>query len=197
VHNDFSIESKPSTFRVLSPSHSQKEWRPAKKFQVALEGDLGPLISEMEAVLGEMTIPGGTTVRPITAGEKALYEMEGKALAHLTKTCTGLALHYISNSLTAHAIWTVLKTKYARSELLLDFSTIVTAYNTKVLEQGEDPDLLLKDLELLNTKLERTDPKYKKADLTIRVHIVNRLTPEYQTVCQKYSNELETGQHHE
>jgi hypothetical protein len=33
-----------------------------KKFQAALETDLGPLISEMEAVLGENTIPGGTTV---------------------------------------------------------------------------------------------------------------------------------------
>jgi hypothetical protein len=41
--------------------------------------------------LGEKTIAGRTTVQAVTAGEKALYKMEGKALAHLTKTCTGVA----------------------------------------------------------------------------------------------------------
>jgi hypothetical protein len=43
-----------------------------KKFQAAVEKDLGPLISEMEAVSGEKTIAGGTTVQAVTAGEKAL-----------------------------------------------------------------------------------------------------------------------------
>jgi hypothetical protein len=102
--------------------------------------------------------------------------MEGKALAHLTKTCAGLALHYISNSLTAHEMWKVLTTKYARAELLLDFSTIETDYNKRALAP-EDPDLLLNDLELLNSKLEKIDPKYKKDELTLRVRVMNRLTP--------------------
>jgi hypothetical protein len=75
----------------------------------------------MEAVSGEKRIPGGTTVQAVTAGEKAFYVMKGKALAHLTKTCTGLALHYISNRLTAHEMWKILTTKDARADLLLDY----------------------------------------------------------------------------
>jgi hypothetical protein len=84
-----------------------------KKFLTALEKDLGPLISEMEAVSGEKTVLSGTTLQAITPGEKELYEMEGKALGHLTKTCTGVALRYISNCKTAHEMWKVLTTKYA------------------------------------------------------------------------------------
>jgi hypothetical protein len=59
-----------------------------KEFVAALETDLGPLISEMESVSGEKTIAGGSTaqaVTAVTAVEKALYKMEGKALAHLTR----------------------------------------------------------------------------------------------------------------
>jgi hypothetical protein len=118
--------------------------------------------------------------------------MEGKALTHLTKTCTGVALHYIINLSTAHEMWTILTTKYARAELLLNFLTIETAYNTRVLAPGEDPDLLLNDLEHLNSKLEKIDPKYNKDELILRGHIMSRLTPEYEPVQLKYSNKLET-----
>jgi hypothetical protein len=52
----------------------------------------------MEAVPGETTIPGGTTVQAVTVGERAFNELEGKYLAHLTKTCTGLALHYTTSA---------------------------------------------------------------------------------------------------
>jgi hypothetical protein len=59
----------------------------------------------------------------------------------------------------------------------LDFSTIETDYNKRALAPGEDPDLLLNDLELLNLKLEKIDPQHKKDELTLRVHVMNHLTP--------------------
>jgi hypothetical protein len=65
-------------------------------------------------------------------------------------------------------------------------------YNKRALAPGEDPDLLLNELELLSSKLEEIDPKCKKDELTLRVHVVNRLTLEYEPVYQRYSNELET-----
>jgi hypothetical protein len=164
---------------ATSPSEEERRERKSSRtvpsrpwVRAALEEDLGPLISEREAVSGEKTI--GTMTQPITAGEKAFYEMEWIALAHLTKTCTGSALHYISQrNLTAHEMWTILTVKDAISELLLDFTMVKTTYKERVLAPGEDLDLFLDDLELPSTQLEKIDTKYKKDDLTLRVHVMS------------------------
>jgi hypothetical protein len=70
-------------------------------------------------------------------------------------------------------MWTILTVKDAISELLLDFTMVKTTYKERVLAPGEDLDLFLNDLELPSTQLEKIDTKYKKDDLTLRVHVMS------------------------
>ena len=193
-------------------SHAQ-----VKGFSMALESDLGPLISQEQYLESRLEMATTTTTRPqaaavavpddeATAAAKPTkmqilkYKMNVEAFGFLMLSCTKAAYGFVEVHKTkdfpqgnAYRAWQALLKRYESSNVGSDYVELNSKFaECKLNGLYTDPDEWFQNMDYYNNRLAMLgDGKYAKDEFAMKVHIMGSLPKEYESIKTKYDGVVE------
>ena len=120
-------------------------------------------------------------------------QMMVSALNFLTMSLTDQAFAFVENAPNAAQVWDELNEEFEPCEDTDVYELQEEFTRCKLLHTRENPTLWFKRLEHLNQRLRKIDPKYKKNDDDVKIHVrVNLPEGLYSELITKTRDELKT-----
>ena len=149
------------------------------------------MISEMEFETKKKINPAGNlgAMMDVTAEEMFVDKSQAAAQDHYLTYCQGAALLAVEAEDSAHEMREKLNAMYAPAALSENFQQLEDSYNACRLLEGQDPYAFVMDLRRHNKRLTKVDAKYKRDEMTLKVHVMGHLPQEYCALQTKYRGE--------
>ena len=125
----------------------------------------------------------------VTAEEMFVDKSQAAAQDHYLTYCQGAALLAVEAEDSAHEMREKLNAMYAPAALSENVQQLEDSYNACRLLEGQDPYAFVMDLRRHNKRLTKVDAKYKRDEMTLKVHVMGHLPKEYCALQTKYQGE--------
>lgn len=164
----------------------------AKGFYAALTTDIGPNITceeyEFGIVLDKLSgierLPSLTEIRKYTSTQNAW--------AYLSSSCKGMAFGLIEHcNDQPFKAWSILQSKFMACDEEANLPDLDMSFVMCKLDGTKrDPELWFNEIDYLNNRMARIDPRYMKQEMQIKSHIICNLSQEYESVIIKFRGEI-------